>query len=255
MSAKRPIMTTLIAVIGMTLVAACGSTADEFHGTVVVPLETVAAFTPAPELFATLTARPATPTPRPATPTPRPATPTPRPATPIATPRPATPTSQPPTPEGAVPTVDPKAHLDVPQQVGNLGEIWTLSDIRVGIHPRKVRVVWEMAENRKTAPLTEIVEVDNTKTAFPRRGGLLDSSWGAARIDVMMSDCYAYGMPLNDTLPITLPGSSLVTKIGLHPTFDDALLGFSIGLSQPAAYETYTLTDPVRIVVDVIIQP
>jgi len=145
--------------------------------------------------------------------------------------------------------------VDVPQEVGSLGSTWTLSDLRVGIHPQRVRVVWEMAEARDTAPLTEITEVDNTRTAFPRRGALLDPSWGAARIDIMIHDCYAYGVPLSDMLPIEVPGSSIVTKVGVHPTFDDALLGFSIGLSKPAPYEVFTLTDPVRIVIDVITQP
>ncbi|RME41893.1 MAG: hypothetical protein D6791_19080 [Chloroflexi bacterium] len=261
MPAKKYISVTLITV-SVTLLAACSSSSRTFRGTVVAPLETISALTPGPKLLATLTARPAateevaearppTPTPRPPTPTPR--TPIPRPATP--TPRPATPTMIPATPEGAVPTVSPNAYLDVPQQVGVLGDTWTLSDIRVGIHPRRIRVVWEMVESRTTAPLVEIVEVDNTKTPFPRRGSLLDPSWGAARIDVMIHDCYAYNMPLDDMLPITVPGNSIVTKVGVHPTFDDALLGFSIGLSKPAAYEIFTLTDPVRIVIDVITQP
>ncbi|MFQ5855349.1 MAG: hypothetical protein ACE5LU_06890 [Anaerolineae bacterium] len=264
MPAKRHVLAILITAMGATVVAACSGSSNEFRGTVVAPIETISALTPSLELITTLPAQPATAEalaqPRPPTPTPRPATPMPRPATP--TPRPPTPTVQPPTltpqpatPEGAVPTVDPKAYLDLPQQIGELGDAWTLSDIRVGTHPRMVRIVWEMAEDRKTVPLTEIVEVDNTKTAFPRRGSLLDPSWGAARIDVMISDCYAYGMPLNDLLPITLPGNSIVTKVGLHPTFDDALLGFSIGLSQPAGYEIYALTDPVRIVIDVITEP
>lgn len=271
MPAKRYIRVVLIAVAGTILISACGSDPNAFRGTVVAPLETISALTPGPKLFATLTAqpaatqrvteaRPATPMPQPATSTPRPATPTPRPPTP--TPRPPTATSRPatpnplPTPAGdAIPTVNPNAYLDVPQQVGSLGDVWTLSDIRVGIHPRKVRVVWEMAENHDTAPLTEIVEVDNTKTPFPRRGVLFDPSWGAARIDVMIRDSYAYGMSLGDILPITLPGNTVLTKIDQYPTFDDAVLGFSIGLTRPVAYEIFTLTDPVRIVIDVVTQP
>lgn len=271
MPARRYAIIILIGATIMALTTACGGDPEAFRGTVVAPLETIAALTPGTGTFATLTAvpaaprvgaeaRPATPTPRPPTATLRPATPTPRsttptPRPPTATVRPATPTPPPATPEGAIPTVGPEAYLDVTQQVGGLGDVWTLSDIRVGLHPERVRIVWEMAERRNTAPLTEIVEVDNTKTAFPRRGSLLDPSWGAARIDVMMTDCYAYTLPLNQMLPMTVPGSSLVTKVGVHPTFDDAILGFSIGLSKPAAYEVFTLTDPVRIVIDVITQP
>ncbi|MFQ5495190.1 MAG: hypothetical protein ACE5EX_07390 [Phycisphaerae bacterium] len=152
-------------------------------------------------------------------------------------------------------TPAPAVHRIWVQRVGSSGDTWTLADIRVGLHPERVRIVWEMSERRDTAPLTEIVEVDNTTTAFPRRGSLLDPSWGAARIDVMLHDCYAYGVPLNNMLPIAMSNSQLVTKVGVHPTFDDALLGFSIGLSKPAAYEIFTLTDPVRIVIDVITQP
>ena len=43
-----------------------------------------------------------------------------------------------------------------------------------------------------------------------------------------------------------------VTHIGLYPTFSDAHLGFSIGLKEPSAYEVYELTNPVRIVIDVL---
>jgi hypothetical protein len=120
------------------------------------------------------------------------------------------------------------------------------------VHPDRIRVVWEMAERRDTVPYAEIVEVDNLKTPFPRRGALIDPSWGTARIDIMISDVSAMGLPLNEMLPITLPENAVVTKIGIHPTFDDAILGFSIGLREPAAYQVFTLTDPVRIVVDVI---
>ncbi len=273
MPARRHIFAISIAALVMLFsVSTCGGDPDTFQGTVVAPLTTLSALTPGPELYATLTAkagdtrplaaaRPDTPTPRPATPIPRPATPvprldtaTPRPVT--ATPRPITPTALPsPTPQEAAPTVAGDAYLQTPQQVGVLGETWTLSDIRVGLHSQKVRVVWEVAEDRTTAPLTEIVEVDNTTSPFPWRGALIDSSWGAARIDVMISDTYAYDIPLADLLPITMPGDSTVTKVGVHPTFDDALLGFSIGLSEPAPYEVFTLTNPTRIVVDVILTP
>lgn len=270
MLAKRYVGLILTATVGTILVTACGGDPVAFRGTVVAPLETISALTPGAALFTTLTvepaithapaeARPATPTPRPPTATPRAATPTPRPPTrtprpPTATVRPATPTPLAPS-EAPIPTIGPETYLDVVQRVGSSGDTWTLADIRVGLHPERVRIVWEMSERRDTAPLTEIVEVNNTTTAFPRRGSLLDPSWGAARIDVMLHDCYAYGVPLNNMLPIAMSNSQLVTKVGVHPTFDDALLGFSIGLSKPAAYEIFTLTDPVRIVIDVITQP
>jgi hypothetical protein len=48
------------------------------------------------------------------------------------------------------------------------------------------------------------------------------------------------------------PDNPKVTRIGSYPTFDDACLGFSIGLKSVSAYEVYELTDPVRIVIDVL---
>lgn len=250
-----PVWAVILA--GLLLAAGCGSP-QAFRGTVVAPLETISAFTPGPERLeltprpvpAEGETRPPTPTPRPSTFTPRPDTPTPRPTTP--TPRPATPTPRPATPSTGQPTPDPRAYLGVVQYVGRLGQVWSLSDLRVGIHPDRVRVVWEMAEARDTVPYTEIVEVDNLRTPFPRRGALMDPTWGEARIDIMISDCSAMGLALDDMLPITLPETAIITRIGLHPTFDDAVLGFSIGLEKPAAYEVFTLTDPVRIVIDVI---
>ena len=179
MSARKQVVVISIAAIVMLFsVSTCGGDPDAFQGTVVAPLETLSALTPGPEVYATLTAKvvgtrsldaaqPATPTPPPASPTPKPATPTPRPNTPTAqppsvTPQPATPTSPPPAPQEATPTSEANTVLEGPQRVGALGETWNLSDIRVGIHPRKIRVVWEMAEDRATVPLTEIAEVDNS---------------------------------------------------------------------------------------------
>jgi hypothetical protein len=271
MAAKRHIWLILIGIVGMSLASSCGGDSDGFSGTVVAPAETKPAAIPAsarsearggqpaPADAAPDKAQPAPPSPQPLAPTPPPDnTAAPLPTTPASQPAiptllPATSTSLPPL--AAEPTVNPTTYLDVPQQVGAVGDIWTLSDIRVGIHPQRYRIVWEMAERRNTAPLTEIMEVDNTKTPFPRHSSLLDPSWGKARIDVIISDCYAYDVPLSDILPIETPGDSPVIKVGLQPTFDDAKLGFSIGLAEPAAYEIYTLTDPVRIVIDVITQP
>jgi hypothetical protein len=43
----------------------------------------------------------------------------------------------------------------------------------------------------------------------------------------------------------------VVTRVGRFPTESDAHVGFSIGLTSPAPYEVYVLTEPVRIVIDV----
>ena len=74
----------------------------------------------------------------------------------------------------------------------------------------------------------------------------------SARIDLVVSDLYAYDFPIAEHLPLIPPDNPWVTRIGLYPTFSDAHLGFSIGLKAPSAYKVYELTGPVRIVIDVL---
>lgn len=147
------------------------------------------------------------------------------------------------------PTQVPSAHLDVVRQGGVLGDAWKLADVRYGVHPDRLRVVWEMAEPRDRVPRFQVVEVDNAASPFPTG---YDHAWGTARIDLVVSDLYAYDYPLGQQLPLVPPDNPRVTRIGSYPTFDDALLGFSIGLKAVSAYEVYELTDPVRIVIDVL---
>jgi hypothetical protein len=130
-----------------------------------------------------------------------------------------------------------------------LGDVWTLADIRYGIKADRVRVVWEMAEPRDRVPRFEVVEVDNAASPFPTGH---DPEWGAARVDLVVSDLYARESPIIERLPLTPPDNQRVTHIGLYPTFSDSELGFSIGLKAPAAYEVFELTNPVRIVIDVL---
>jgi hypothetical protein len=147
------------------------------------------------------------------------------------------------------------SHIGLSHEGGTLGQVWQLADIRVGLHPDRIRVVWEMEEVRQSAPHFTMVEVDNAQTLFPSAPEgqtTYDPSWGQARIDVLISDLYAMGYPLQEQLPLMAPENPVVTKVGRYPTYDDALLGFSLGLKRPAAYEVITLTDPVRIVVDVL---
>ena len=167
-----------------------------------------------------------------------------------------TPTGTPtatPSPRPVLPTVtsmlEPSAYLGMARRGGRLGKIWNLADVRYGSHPDRLRVVWEMVEPGDHVPLYEAVEVDNAADPFPTGH---DPSWGAARIDLVVSDLYAYDFPLGKNLPIVLLDNPRVTRIGLYPTFSDSHLGFSIGLKEPAAYEVYELTDPVRIVIDVL---
>jgi hypothetical protein len=170
---------------------------------------------------------------------------------PTYTPHPAY-TTAPPAPTHTpyhTPTPNPSTYLGVVRRGGRLGAIWTLADVRYGLHPDRLRVVWEMAEPGDHVPLFTAVEVDNAADPFPLGH---DPSWGAARIDLVMSDVYAYDFPLDQRLPIILPDNPWVTRIGPYPTFSDAHLGFSIGLKKPLAYEVYELKNPVRIVIDVL---
>mgnify|MGYP006293454283 CR=1 FL=1 len=142
----------------------------------------------------------------------------------------------------------PDGVLNVPQVGGELGKIWNLSDLRYGLHADHMRLVLEMQESGATAPKYRVVEVSNAEAPFP---GDADVSWGKARIDVMVSDLYARDFQLAETLPIEFADNPVITRIGQYPTADDALLGLSIGLREPANYQVYELGDPVRIVVDV----
>ncbi len=143
----------------------------------------------------------------------------------------------------------PSGVLDAPRTGGALGELWHLADFRYGAHGDHLRVVWELAERRQSLPKYRVVEVDNAAQTFP---GGADQGWGVARIDVVFSAVYAGDYPLASFLPVELGEDPVVTRLGSYPTDDAALLGFSIGLAQPARYEIYELTDPVRLVIDVL---
>lgn len=149
----------------------------------------------------------------------------------------------------STPTQEPSTYLGMEREGGIVGGVWNLADVRHGLHPDRVRVVWEMAESREHVPRYEVIEVDNAVSPFPTGH---DPSWGVARIDLVVSDLYAFDFPLNQRLPITPPENPCVTRIGLYPTFSDSHLGFSIGLKRPLAYQVYELRDPVRIAIDVL---
>ena len=144
--------------------------------------------------------------------------------------------------------IAPPGLLDSPRTGGVLGESWQLADLRYGEHANYLRVVWELAENRENLPQYRVVEVDNA--AHPLPGGA-DPSWGQARLELVFSAVYVDDYPLTSTLPLEVEESSLVTRLDTYPTADDALLGFAIGLVEPAQYEVYELTDPVRLVIDI----
>ena len=155
---------------------------------------------------------------------------------------------EPPTP------TPPPAYIGQVYEGGILGYIWNLTDVRCEVQPDRVRLVLEMGGGEEGIPYFQLVEVYNDQVLFPIAPDqeAYDPSWGEARIDITIGDLYAYDYPLNEKLPIVLPDNPLVTKIGLYPTYDDALLGFSIGLKVAAPYEVSTLESPARIVIEVL---
>ena len=185
---------------------------------------------------------------------PSPTVPTPT-ATATASPRPTATERPSPTSTATVadssptPTLEPSAYLDVVQEGGSLGKLWNLADVRYALHENRLRVVVEMVEPGDHVPRFEVVEVDNDESPFPSGH---DPSWGAARIDLQVSDLYAYDSPAYEALPLVPPDNPRLTRLGRFPTYADSILGFSIGLKEVSAYEVHELTDPVRIVIDVL---
>ena len=154
-----------------------------------------------------------------------------------------------PYPAPGAPTDTPlPVYLGMSFEGGELGKVWNLEDVRYNVDPDHVRVVVEMVETRDHVPYYRVAQVDNAAEPFPTGH---DDAWGAARIDLVVSDLYARESPAFDALPLVPPDNPLVTRIGHFPTFDDSNLGFSIGLEQAFRYEIHELTDPVRIAIDV----
>jgi hypothetical protein len=170
-------------------------------------------------------------------------------ATQASQPTAASPTLAPPPPTVEPTSVPGSDYLGMKKQGGALGGTWTLKDVRVGAHEDRFRVVIEVSEARDHAPFHEAIEVDNAAVPFPSGH---DPAWGAARIDLIISDLYLFDFPVSERLPIVVPENPLVTRVDRYPTESDAHIGFSIGLREPAAYEAYYLTEPVRIIIDVL---
>jgi hypothetical protein len=157
-----------------------------------------------------------------------------------------------PTPTAGVPLVTlapADGVFNVVREGGTAGHSWTLDEFRYAFHKDRLRVVWQMAESGTAVPRYRAVQVDNGATPFPTG---YDPVWGAARIDLVMSGVSAPNFPFNTTFPVTLAGNPVATRIGLYPAAEGGALGFSIGLHGPQTYEVYELTDPVRIVIDVV---
>ncbi len=158
---------------------------------------------------------------------------------PTVTPEPLPPTPLPSSPDGI---------LYTPREGGALGQIWNLADFRYAFHADRLRVVLEMRESAPGVPQYHVVEVENAAVPFPAGA---DPAWGAARIDLVVSDLYARDVVRLQTLPVTLETNPVAARIGLYPTYDDATFGLSIGLHNVIDYQVHELRDPVRIVIDV----
>ncbi len=149
-----------------------------------------------------------------------------------------------PAPTLAVPT----GVLNVPKTGGEEGGRWTLVDLRHGLHADRLRIVWEFAEPGQAVPRYRAVEVDNA-AAPPTTGDV--TGLGVARVDLLLNGVQA-AVELDATLPSEFEENPVATRLVHYPTADETRLGFSIGLLQPAQFEVYELSGPVRIVLDVL---
>jgi hypothetical protein len=153
---------------------------------------------------------------------------------------------------GATVTPTPPSYINEEREGGSLGGVWYLEDIDCQIAPEASRIAFQMREMSPGQPYYRVVEVYNDQVLFPSQPDRSehDPSWGEARIDLLVSDLYGYEYDWSE-LPLACPESPAVIKVGHYPTYDDAILGFSIGLKRAAPYQVTTLEDPVRLVVEV----
>lgn len=145
-------------------------------------------------------------------------------------------------------TEEPSPTSEQRVEGGTLGSIWNLAALRCAEHADRFRLVLEMEEARATVPFYTATLTDEQTHPFP---GTRDPAWGSVRIDLVVSDLYAYDYPLGDHLPILVEDNPVVTAVSQPLLYDDALLGFSIWLESPVDFEVHELTGPVRLVIDV----
>lgn len=129
---------------------------------------------------------------------------------------------------------------------GELGGVYQLVDLRIGVHDGFTRIVWQL-DASGGVPLWEAVESTNSQEIASALGLV-----GSARIELTLHDVYAYSTAA--ALEQEAPASSLVIGTKVAPLMDDALLGFVIDLKRPARFEVKALeheTEPTRIVLDV----
>lgn len=136
---------------------------------------------------------------------------------------------------------------------GRLGTIWELADFRYEVYADRVRLIWQMDGGAEGVPFYRLVVVENATSPHPAAP---DAPWGALRLDLIFSDVYARAFPLREHFPLeNLSDAPPVVRVDRYPTFDDASLGFSVGLDRRVPLEVYELTGPARLVVDVLREP
>lgn len=171
-----------------------------------------------------------------ATSTPRPtaaATAPPRPASPAAaTVVPAATAAPVPSPDDGLPGA--AAVLGKRLEGGAVGGTYHLDDVRTGRHEGFTRVVWAMAEAEGTPHWTALLRRDVEGTAV---------------IEITLADVMAIEKPAE--LSAQAVDSPIVDRLEPRRVADDAVLGFSVRLAQPAGYRVTVLEAPVRVVLDI----
>jgi len=160
--------------------------------------------------------------------------------------------SQPSTP-AATPALRTAAAPGVTFEGGRTGALWELAGFRHELLADRVRLIWEMEGGTASVPRYALRAVDNGAEPHPVAPGPL---WGQVRVDLIFFDLYAREFPLREHFPVeAFDATSPVVRVGLYPTFDDAALGFSVGLRRRAPLEVYEVENPPRLVVDVLREP
>ncbi len=156
-------------------------------------------------------------------------------------------------PVGQAPAFRSAAAPGVVHEGGQLGAIWELTDFRHEVYADRVRLIWQMAGGVEGPPFYRLAIVDNKTSPHPTTS---NEPWGTVRVDLIFFDVYARNFPLRERFPLTNWDETLpVVRVDQYPTFDDASLGFSVGLRQRLPIEVYERRDPTSLIVDVLVEP
>ena len=170
-----------------------------------------------------------------------------------ASPSPTASALSPSPPVGQAPAFRSAAAPGVVHEGGQLGAIWELTDFRHEAYADRVRLIWQMAGGAEGPPFYRLAIVDNKASPHPTAS---NEPWGTVRVDLIFFDVYARSFPLREQFPLTDLSEALpVVRVDQYPTFDDASLGFSVGLRQRLPIEVYEFTTPARLVIDILVEP